>query len=1086
MTFKKRFIFLPFLALLTGYLFYSVYEEVKHQAITEFNQQQMTIATQTAKGIETLFNEYKSDAEYLAQSMDIINFNEEGIEEIQKYFESHKGSIKALTRVDKDGKIIFTYPYNRNAIGADISQQKHMKQILSDQKAVVSEVFFAVQNYNTIAYHVPVKEKEKFKGTLAILIPFEKIANEYLNKIQLKENGYAWLISKEGIELYCKNLEHIGKSIFENVKSIKEINTIVDDMIAGKEGTTSYIPFQHDTSGFSDYKIHAVYCPIKLEKTHWSICVATPEDEVLSAMTGFRNKLIFLIILLSIIGMVFTYFFIRAWIVLIEEKKRKTAEDELKLSRKRLLESEERFRSSVENSHNGIIIVNEKSEFVYVNKEFCYILGYKEEELIGNTFPQFIEEKSKQLVIDNYKKRQSGEDVPQHYKFDVVHKSGEIRSLEISSSVIINSKGEKQTIAQLLDVTERNKAESALRESEKKFRELSNLLPQIVYESDAEGKLTFVNEKAFEYFSYTKEEFKNGLNAIDMLIEKDKKKAIKNIENLFKGSGTSPNEYIAQRKDGTTFPVLIYSSPIIKNNQPIGLRGIIVDITDIKKSEEDLKKSEEQFRSYIDNAPDGILVLDEFFKILEVNKALEIDTGYNETEVVGKNFTELLESSDNTAQKEFFDSLKSLHKSIGDLLYVTKKGRKRYWTIDAVKLSNTKYLCFVKDITVKKLLEDQLRQSQKMEAIGQLAGGIAHDFNNILTIINGYGEMLLNSIPENELLHDDVKQILKAGSRAEALTRQLLAFSRKQIMQPKILNLNHVLNDLEKMLRRLISENIELRINKDENLRNIKADPGQIEQVILNLSINARDAMPKGGKLLIETSNYIIDDMSEERFADFDVQNTVKLSISDTGVGMSKEMMTKIYEPFFTTKVEGKGTGLGLSTVYGIVKQSDAYIYVKSEPGKGSTFEVLFKAIEEAANPKVKHKSQQTHLLGKETILVVEDEKSVRDITVSALKKSGYNVLSAAGSSETYELIKKLENPPDLLLTDVVMPENSGHDIAKKLVKKYNKLKVVYMSGYTNDAIVEHGVLQEDINFIQKPFTPNMLLHKIRSVLDDN
>jgi len=1196
---QRRYILLPFLIILITFLFYSVYQEVQQKTIDEFNAQQILIAKQTAKGIEKLFDDYNYEALFLAESNNIINFNELGIEEIKRHQKSHQQTIKAITRVDQSGKIIYTYPFNKEVIGRDISYQTHVAEILKTHKPVISDVFFAVQNYSTIAYHVPVMDGEEFKGTLAILIPFDKIADEYLSTIQLKKFGYAWLISENGVELFCNNKNHIGKSIFENEEYNNTIFKTAEQMVQGKEGTVIY--YVKEKNNY--LKKLAVFYPIKLVNTHWSICVATPEDEVLEAMTGFRNKLLLIILFLLIVGTIYTYYIFRARIVLKEEKIRKVAENELRKSEEKfrlltenqtevilsinsegellyispnirdfggyiaeeeigktiyqyiadkneivflleeiqnlltdhlprtveftyspknhlpfpveisakpviiddkvekincvmkniserkhaeeqLMESEEKFRSIVENSHDGIIMVDDNFKLLYVNNEFCHMLGYAKEELVKTNFNLYLEENSKNEVIQNYKNRQTGLETPNQYIAKIVHKSGKIRTIEISSNVIENQKGQKLTIAQLLDVTEKEQAIQELKDSERKFRELSDLLPQIIFETDKNGNLTFVNKKAFELFGYTHSEFEKGLSAIDMIVPEQKNLAIQNINKAMRGETIEFTEYNALRKDGRSFPILISSTPITRNNELLGLRGIIVDITEIKESEKKLKRSRAQFRSYIDNAPDGILVFNREHNILDVNKATCFDTGYKNYELLTMNFSTLIDDSESKNLNDFFKELENSGKSTKDLIFTKKDGTKRFWSIDAVSLSETEYLGFVKDITERKLLEDQLQQAQKMEAIGQLAGGVAHDFNNILTIINGYSEMLLQSLPESTSQRDDVKQILKAGKRAESLTRQLLAFSRKQILQPKVLDLNQLIHDLDKMLRRLITENIDLIINYDENLSYIKADPGQIEQVIMNLVINSRDAMPRGGKLMISTANFSADQNSTKFYHDLEPGNYVQLEISDTGIGMNSETISKIYDPFFTTKGSGKGTGLGLSMVYGIVKQSDGYIYVKSKKGKGTSFSIFFKQIKQILDIDKAPKIDKNNLNGTETIFIVEDEDLVRNIAVMALEQYGYNVISASSSKQVDDILTSLTIIPELLLTDVIMPEQSGPEIAKRLNRKFEHLKVLYMSGYTNDAIVNQGVLAENTNFIQKPFSPIELLKKIREVLD--
>jgi signal transduction histidine kinase len=381
--------------------------------------------------------------------------------------------------------------------------------------------------------------------------------------------------------------------------------------------------------------------------------------------------------------------------------------------------------------------------------------------------------------------------------------------------------------------------------------------------------------------------------------------------------------------------------------------------------------------------------------------------------------------------------------------------------------------------------EKQLVQSQKLEAVGRLAGGISHDFNNLLTVILGYTDISKRTLKEGDPLLRNLEEIGKASERAASLTRQLLAFSRKQVMQPKVFDLNTVVSDLKKMLRRMIGEDIELRVISETDLGNIKADPVQLEQVIMNLVVNARDAMPKGGKLSIETSNVYLDESYAREHVSVDPGEYVMLAISDTGCGMNEQTRQHIFEPFFTTKESGKGTGLGLSMVYGIVKQSGGNIWVYSEEGRGTTFKIYFPRVTAEAEEYKRISDAVEMPKGSETILLVEDAALVRTLARQVLETAGYNVLEAASAEAALTICEHINGTRiDLLLTDVVMPGMSGNDMSKILLERQPDMPVLYMSGYTDEAIVQHGVLEAGINFLQKPFSPGTLTLKVREVLD--
>jgi PAS domain S-box-containing protein len=395
----------------------------------------------------------------------------------------------------------------------------------------------------------------------------------------------------------------------------------------------------------------------------------------------------------------------------------------------------------------------------------------------------------------------------------------------------------------------------------------------------------------------------------------------------------------------------------------------------------------------------------------------------------------------------------------------------------------TRYDGTFEDITGRKALEDQLRQSQKMEAIGRLAGGIAHDFNNAIGVIVGYGALLKEGLAGNDTLRRYAEEVGKAGHRAAALTRQLLAFSRKQVIQPTILDLNGVVSDTEKMLRRLIGEDVDLVFLREPNLSRIRADRGQVDQILMNLAVNARDAMPQGGKLVIQTANAELDETNLSQHAYAKPGRYVMLSVSDTGCGMDKETQARIFEPFFTTKGEGVGTGLGLSTVYGVVKQSGGYIWVYSEPGKGARFKIYFPLVEAAADPVAQPETSEIPR-GSETILLVEDDDSMRDLTRTCLLSAGYTVLDVQNGADAIHAASHHAGPLELLLTDVVMPGINGRQLAESLSTLKPELHILYMSGYTADLVAQHGILDPHVVLLEKPFTKEALLRKVRKVLD--
>jgi two-component system cell cycle sensor histidine kinase/response regulator CckA len=394
------------------------------------------------------------------------------------------------------------------------------------------------------------------------------------------------------------------------------------------------------------------------------------------------------------------------------------------------------------------------------------------------------------------------------------------------------------------------------------------------------------------------------------------------------------------------------------------------------------------------------------------------------------------------------------------------------------------YTLICADITDKKQLEQQIHLAQRLESIGKLAGGIAHDFNNILTVIQGSASFLLSNLSAGDSNYETAEQIYKSTERAEALTRQLLAFSRRQMLQPKILDINKLILSFKQKIDALVGPRIKIQLSLKDEGGNVKADPSQMEEVIVNLVINARDAMANGGRLIIETKNVILDENYIKRRPLVQPGPYVMLAISDTGVGMDENTQTRIFEPFFTTKEKGKGTGLGLATVYGTIKQSGGFIWVYSERGHGTTFKIYLPRVDEVTVHEVPHVATDQSLRGSETILVVDDESEVRLLVSEMLRFYGYNVMEAPNASNAFLIMEKYQDNVDLILTDIVMPEMNGFELVEKISPLYPKLKIVFMSGFTDKVTADHPHLDKEKNFVQKPFTANTLIQKIRDVLD--
>ncbi len=550
------------------------------------------------------------------------------------------------------------------------------------------------------------------------------------------------------------------------------------------------------------------------------------------------------------------------------------------------------------------------------------------------------------------------------------------------------------------------------------------------------------------------------------------------------------------------FPAVRVHAPDLTSNSLndtiLGLVGMVLlfDIYtvyqhfQIQAVRKQLIEREELFRLITENAADMIAVVDTAGRRLYNSPSYETILGYTPEELGGTTAVDQIHPEDR--EKVLKAAADATRTGVGTSLEYRMRHKDGGWrTLESrastiMKGEEVEKLVIVnRDVTQRKNLEEQFRQAQKMEAVGRLSGGVAHDFNNLLGVIIGYGEIVQEGTPNDSPLRTCVDEMLKAGHRAAGLTRQLLAFSRQQVMDPRVLDLNAVVRDMEKMLKRLIGEDIALKTTLDPNLVRIKADQGQIEQVILNLAVNARDAMPKGGEVTLQTCNFHMDEAFVSRYP-YPVLagDYVLLTVTDTGVGMDAATRARVFEPFFTTKEKGKGTGLGLSMVYGVVKQSGGYIEVLSEPGAGACFKIFLPKVEVAAEAEKVTAELSVALKGHETVLLVEDELSLRKLSRHLLELCGYQVLEAETGDEALKISQETQQQIDLLLTDVVMPGISGRILADRLIAHRPGIRVLFMSGYTGQMVGQHGVLAEGSLFLPKPFTRDTLAAKVREALD--
>ena len=767
------------------------------------------------------------------------------------------------------------------------------------------------------------------------------------------------------------------------------------------------------------------------------------------------------------------------------------AEAECKRMGEALRLERDNLHNIFESMEDGIYIVNQQYDIQYVNSVLVKDFGPYE----GVKCYKYFHDLDKVCPWCKNQDVWAGKTVRWEW-----YSSKNERTYDLIDTPMTLSDGSIGKLEIFRDIHDRKRAEDALRESEEKYRSLTNDVLDSsaigVFLLDSDFRVVWVNQALERYFGLRRDE----------VVGKDKRQLIRErIADIFQDPEIF-TEKVFNTYDDNTY-IENFECHVLANgereerwlehwSQPIrtglyagGRVEHYSDITEQKQTETILQESEEKYRLLVENAGEAIFIAqDETLKFC--NPATERLTGYSKEELASISFVKFIHPEDREMVLERYQKrLRNEKVETGYSFRFIDRNGMGHWVYITSTITSWEgkpaTLNFVNDITSQKNMEAQLRQAQKMEAVGTLAGGVAHDFNNLLTTIIGNAELALMQIYKGDPLNEYIEEIKNAGNTAASLTRQLLTFSRKQMIQPKVLSINRILHDMEKMLRRLIREDIEMVLDLDSELWPVNIDPGQIEQVSMNLVVNAGDAMPKGGKLLIETANVHLD---RTYFRNHGVENTsgayVMLALTDNGTGMDEKTRDRIFEPFFTTKEMGQGTGLGLSTVYGIMKQNNGYVWVYSEPGKGTTFKVYFP---KAGADEVSDTEEQVGddlLIGSETILVVEDSKTLLKITQKMLEKYGYRILTAQNGREALEVFSGHDGPIHLILTDVVMPKMGGQDLVEKIQSEKPEVKLVYMSGYTDRAISDNGMLHKDVNFIQKPFSSNDLVRKVREVLN--
>jgi len=871
----------------------------------------------------------------------------EFLEDVAKTLEKELISDNMIEQQVGGIKVMSDILFDRKVIGRDISYQNHVQEVMRTRKPAISDVFTAVQGYQTVALHVPVFGDGIYRGTIAITVDFQSLARRYLEVIKIGKTGYAWVVSRDGTELYCPVPGHTGKSIYINYKDFPSILAMVGEMLKGHQGVATYVFDQIGVQTVKTVKRHAVYMPISLGNTFWSIVVASSEEEVLASLADFRTQLILIIALFLLGAVLFSYYGLKARFIVKEEEKRLQAEAALK-------ESEERFRKAYYTSPDSNSI-NRMADgmFVSINEGFTRNTGYTDEDVAGKTSVElniWANPEDRQKLVEGLKNEGEVKNLDATFRI----KNGQIR-YGLMSAAVIDLRGTPHILSITRDITDR-------RQEEKKLKESTGLISAIFEHVEA------------------------GIVLIDS--------ATHTIVNANR---------MAVEMCGATKEALIgkichkYICPAAAGDCPL---------TDCGQS--------------IDKAEQVLLTTD------------------------------------------------------GREIPVLK-------TAVPVRIAERDYLLesFI-DMTERKRLESQLFQAQKMEAIGTLAGGIAHDFNNILMGIQGIASLMMLDFDPSQPQYERLKLIEDQVKRGADLTKQLLGFARGGRYEVKPTNINEIIEKSSSMFGRTRKE-IAVHRKYEKDIWTLEVDQGQMEQVFLNLYVNAWQAMPGGGSIYLETQNVVLEE--HDHLPGLNRPGRyVKVSVSDTGMGMDEKTRERIFDPFFTTKGIGRGTGLGLAMVYGIIKGHGGVIHVYSEPGHGTTFHIHLPASEKSV---VKEKTVSGAILkGTETILLVDDEKMVLEVSKEILESLGYRVFAAGSGQEAIGVYMEKKGRIDLVILDMIMPGMSGGETFDRLREIHPGIAVLLSSGYSVNGQAQEILDRGCRGFLQKPFTTEILSKKIRETLN--
>ncbi|MDX9823208.1 MAG: PAS domain S-box protein, partial [Syntrophales bacterium] len=859
-----------------------------------------------------------------------------------------------FSRVDAGGQIQHAAPYDPRFAGGDISGLKHFQALKKSLKPQVSEVTLLLRGFQAVVIQVPVFREGRFDGAVSFAVSFEALAKEFLESIRIGDTGYAWMISRDGTELYCPVPGHIGKNVSETCKGFPDLLAIAENMMKGKAGTATYT-YNRVRENEKEIVIkHAVYLPVRLGNTAWSIIVATPEDEIVAAMESFRNRLLAVLALLLAAGLIAGYAMLRIWWVAQEQRSRREAEEALRAS-------EEKYRHIFEHAVEGIFQSTPEGRYLSVNPALARMSGYASpEEMISS-----VTDIRSQLYVnpaqrDEYKRKLEAAGHLENFEFLAKDRNGNPICMSVNARVVKDADGKILFYEGTQeDITRRRQAEEALKAANRKLNDIIEFLPDATFVVDKDKRVIAWNRAIEEMTGVKKEEIVGkGDHIYTVPFYGEARPNVLDLIDGYDPDIERKYRYIKRRGDvlyGEVFVPKVYGgrgahvwaivAPLFDSEgKQAGAIESVRDITEFKDAEAALRQSEENYRLVIENSRDAIFILQNEC-IQFPNPRTQQLLGCTVAELREMVFANSVHPKDRNMaalqQKEILagrggNATFRIVASDGRVLWVENSAVAVRWKEQPATLN------FMRDITAQKNIEAQLQNAQKMEAIGTLAGGIAHDFNNLLMSVNGYAALMLHDLEKRHPHFDLLKKIEEQVRSGADLTKQLLGFARGGRYEVKALDLNEVVEKSSTLFGRTRKE-IAIHRRLQPDLWGVEADRGQLEQVMLNLFVNAWHAMPEGGSLYLDTRNV---DVEEDYVKPFDLKagRYVRISVTDTGIGMDEKTRKRIFEPFFTTKEMGRGVGLGLASVYGIVRGHRGFINVYSEKDKGTTFNIYLPA----------------------------------------------------------------------------------------------------------------------------------------------